>query len=135
MILYEYLDPKGRGVLTEWRKTRQSSEKASLDTKLETLQKVDDPDNQLPGLLEGSGEKNRKKKSKHIFKLQIGGKIRLRPMVCRGPADPKREITVLCPAVELDGKLEPRNAPEISEQRRQEILADPSRRRRYDYPE
>ncbi len=109
-------------------------ERALLDQKIEQLEKVDDP-NQLPGLLVGTGEKKRKKKTPQIFKLQIGGKIRLRPMVCKGPSDPNREITLLYPALERDFKLVPRDAPERAEQRRQEILADPRRRRPYEPPD
>lgn len=127
MILYEYVNRRGRGVFTEWRRSLQTAQQAQLDQKLDQLGQVDDPEI-LPDILAGTREE------KHIFKLKLGGKVRLRPMVCRGPLDQKREITLLYPAYERDWHYDPPNAPARAEQRRQEILADPSRRRLYEPP-
>lgn len=102
-------------------------QQAQLDQKLDQLEQVNDPA-LLPALLVGTSQI-------HVYKLRIGGKIRLRPMVCRGTGDPKLEITLLHPAYERDGRLDPQDAPERAEQRRQEILADPSRRKRYEPPD
>lgn len=128
MIIYEYVDQDGKGEITEWRKHLQKAQRAQLDVKIKLLRQIDDP-NMLPGILVGTGQKNRKSKTPHIFKLQIGQKIRLRPMVCTGPPG---GITLLLKAVELNWKLEPRNAPQMAELRRREILDDPSRRRIYE---
>ncbi len=127
MILYEYVDRRGKGAISDW--SLQPSEQALLDLHMRQLKRVTDP-NHLPGLFFGA-----RKRAPHIIKIKIGGKIRLRPMVCRGPMDSNREVTILFPAVERNGKLVPLDAPEIAERRRQEILADPRRRRRYDPPE
>jgi len=131
VIIYEYVDSQGNGEITEWRKTLQKDQLAQLDVKIELILRVDDLD-MLPGILVGTGQKNRKEKTPHIFKLQIGGRIRLRPMVCTGPSG---GITLLLGAVERNWKLEPRNAPELAELRRKEIIANPGRRRIYAQPE
>lgn len=126
MIIYEYIDGRGKGVITEWRRSLQSAERALLDQHLEDLEEFDDPSH-LPGLFFGS-----RKKAPHIIKIKIGGKIRLRPMACRGPIDLNREVTILFAAVERDGKLVPTDAPERAEKRWLEIRSDQNRRRRYE---
>jgi hypothetical protein len=104
VIIYQYVDDQGKGEITEWRKHLQKDQRAQLDVKIGLLLRADDLD-MLPRILVGTGQKNRKSKTPHIFKLQIGGKIRLRPMVCTGPPG---GVTLLLKAVELDYKLEPR---------------------------
>lgn len=131
MIIYEYVDRQGNGEISEWRKHLQKAQRAQLDVKIRLLLQIDDLD-MLPGILVGTGQKNRESKTPHIFKLQIGEKIRLRPMVCIGPPG---GITLLLRAVEMNWKLEPRNAPELAELRRQEIIANPGRRRIYEQPD
>jgi len=72
--------------------------------------------------------------TKDIYKLRIGGKVRLRPMVCFGPCNPGEELTLLCPATERDGKLDPGDAPETAQIYRKAILSDARRRRPLDRP-
>ena len=77
----------------------------------------------MPGLIDGPI-----KGYPHIYKLKIGGKVRLRPLLCKGPIDPDTELTLLFGATERDWKFDPEDAPVIAETRRLEILSDGRRR-------
>lgn len=127
VIIFEFVHDNGTWELTDWRDHLQKKQRAQLDTKTRMLLQVDDV-NDLPGIIVGAGKKY---KTPHIFKLQIGEIIRLRPMVS---VDPPDGITVLCRAREENWKLVPSNAPLLAEQRRQQIAADPNRRRVYARP-
>ena len=78
-----------------------------------------------PGLLVGPNVYGQE----WIYKLRLKGNVALRPMLTLGPIDRDAEWTILVRAKERDGKTEPTNAADIAEARRQEIQADPSRRR------
>ena len=77
----------------------------------------------IPGLVEGPIRGFR-----HIYKLKIGGKVRLRPLLCKGPIDNENELTLLMGATERDYRYDPFNAPSTAENRRQEIMVDIRRR-------
>ena len=69
---------------------------------------------------------------KGIWKLKIkgGGPVRQhRFMLCRGPVDKNSEVTLLVPAFEKDGKLEPADALEQALQRGEEVASNPHERR------
>jgi hypothetical protein len=69
---------------------------------------------------------------KGIWKLKIkgGGPVRQhRFMLCRGPVDKNSEVTLLMPAFEKDGKLEPADALEQALQRGEEVASNPHERR------
>jgi hypothetical protein len=123
VILFEYLGPTGRAEVSLWRQRLEKPQMAQLDAALDQLEAVESPD-ELPGLLAGTEER-------HIYKLRIGGKVRLRPMVCRGPLRPSSELTVLLGAFERDGELVPRDAPQRAAQFREAIVTDPTRRRSF----
>jgi len=65
---------------------------------------------------------------RHIYKLRIDGSVAMRPMLCKGPIDMNREFTLLLGATERDRVLDPMDAPRRAEQRRTEIIANPTRR-------
>jgi len=92
-----------------------------LHRKLKALEDTE-PD-LVPGLLEGPIRGH-----PHIYKLKIGGKIRLRPLLCKGPIDNNKELTFLMGATERDYKWDPPNALVVAEARRQEIISNPERR-------
>ena len=69
---------------------------------------------------------------KHIHKLKIGGKVRLRPLLCRGPEDAEQELTLLAGATERDFAYDPPGAPATAEANRLALVMDGKRRRVYD---
>ncbi|GEM_PF-575803 len=122
--LFEYLDHRGVGVVEDWKRGKDKDIIARVDRKLDLLNQhgSDLP----PGLLAGT-------KSRHIDKLRIFGKgVTVRVLICRGPINPRDEFTVLFIAQEKDRKLIPKDAESRAEQRRQEILINAERRRRYE---
>lgn len=64
-----------------------------------------------------------------ILKLRIRGGVQLRPMLCKGPLSINDEYTLLLGAKEVGGKLVPKNAPEIANTIKIEIIANPTERR------
>lgn len=128
MILYEYVDAGGRGAMTSWMRTKGAREHSwQLDHALDRLEQAGVAS--LPGFFVGPLASFR-----HVYKLRLGGRVRLRPLLCKGPIEPERELTLLIPAFERNWKLDPPDAPAKAERRRQEILFDRSRRRRYERP-
>jgi hypothetical protein len=126
MVLYEYVDGRGRGVIRRWIEEELEQEQwHRLRVKLDLLAEVDLRTAML--LLSGTGDGN-------IFKLRVKGRVQLRPMLCYGPPDPTRELTFLLPAVERNGKLEPRDAVARALSRRQEVIDDNNKRQILEYP-
>jgi len=120
--LYDYVDRDEVNQFEAWSKGLEKKYRAMLNRKLKALE--DESEHGLiPGLVVGPI-----KRYPHIYKLQIGGKVRLRPLLCKGPIDPNNELTLLIGATERDWKFGPKNAPEIAEKRRQEIILDSQRR-------
>jgi len=126
VILYEFVHG-GSGVLTKWRNGLEKAQRAQLDNKTDMLE-VASPE-LLPGLVAGPIRKH-----PHIYKLQAGRKVRLRPLLCKGPKDKVAEITFLAGATERDWKLDPANAPEVAEARRIDLEANPNKRKSYETP-
>lgn len=125
MILYEYVDTRGGGVMTFWVATKEVREHAGyLDQALDRLEQTSNPD-KLPGIFVGPVAPSR-----HVYKLRLGGKVRLRPMLCLGPVDNPKELTFLIGAFERNWKLDPPDAVQRADERRDEIIADPKKRRR-----
>jgi hypothetical protein len=125
--LYEWVDHRGRGILTDWKRI-QKIQRWKVDQKLLMLRKADVTPGQSslpPGLLAGPGIGG----FASIYKLKIKGNVALRPMLCLGPLDRDAEWTFLAQAVERDDVLDPADAAAIAEDRRQQILADNLRRR------
>lgn len=69
--------------------------------------------------------------AKHIYKLRLNGTIAVRIMICRGPVAEEIEYTLLEGAVERDGKLVPRDAPDRASRNRLTLLAHPHRRKEH----
>jgi hypothetical protein len=130
MILWEWVRGENRGVLTEWRRKleREGVEGMSLsllDNALDQLEEVEHE--ALPRLIAGTWPRY-----PEIRKLQLGGKVRLRPLLCIGPASKRTELTFLMPAYERNGRFDPRDAPEQADRRRKLLISDLGRRRLYE---
>lgn len=65
----------------------------------------------------------------HIKEVRVNGRVAVRMLVCRGPVDGKKELTLLLGAVERDNKYVPKDALGIADGRRQRVAEDPDRRR------
>ena len=127
MKIYEWVDERGRGVVSDWPKL-QKAQRAKLDAKLQMLVRAEvDPTtrqaNLPPDLLVGPGFDG----EPFIYKLKSRGNVQLRPMLCLGPFD-GTDWTILYPSIEKDDLLVPPNAANLAEVRRKEILANRDRR-------
>jgi hypothetical protein len=81
MILFEYVDSAGRGAMTNWVKTKEVREfSGAIDQALDRLEQAGST---MPGFFVGPLASHR-----HVYKLRLGGKVRLRPLLCKGPAIP-----------------------------------------------
>ena len=117
--LFDFLDDRGRNIISEWTRELQKPERARLDQKLDMLQQVG---NELPPkLLADSGVR-------HIKKLRINGRVALRPMLCKGPIENDQEFTLLCGAQERDRRLIPPDAVQQAALNRHIVIEDPERR-------
>jgi hypothetical protein len=137
VIVYDYVGrrrgkEKRRGAVRKWRDELPVSDRAIIDDKLRTLRDIDDP-GLMPGFIVGPLS-IRGQKFPHIYKIQAGGKVRLRPLLCRGPKAPEKELTLLVGAKERDGRFEPQTAPETAVRRRDEVIADENYRQGYAFP-
>lgn len=83
----------------------------------------------MPGLIAGPI-----KHMPNIYKLQVGGKVRLRPLLCRGPVNKNAELTFLVGATERDGLFHPPGVKALAEERLKKLIADPKLRKRYEIP-
>ncbi len=120
--VYEYIDHREKGAVSdEWGLEVRSQ--AMFDSKVKAIQQVGA--DALPRLIHGPLPGY-----PHLWKLKIGGKVRLRPIACKGPEDRENEITILLGATERDWQL-PANACKKAEDRRLEVENDLGRRRRY----
>lgn len=119
--VFEYVDAAGEGVITDW--PLQKPHKAKLMQKIRMLRDLG-PD-LPPGLLAGPGIGGHH----HIYKLRVQSNVQMRPMLCRGPINNDGEFTFLATALEKDDTLEPASAPDVAEQRRKDLIADPKKRR------
>ena len=120
--LYDYVDARGINQIERWTKNLESGYRGMLNRKLRALQD-DDERGLVPGLIEGPIKHHR-----HIYKLKAGGKVRLRPLLCKGPVDNDSELTLLIGATERDYVFDPPDAPDRADIRRGEIINDNRRR-------
>lgn len=127
MKVYEWIDHRGRGVITHWR--LQKAQRTKLEAKIDMLVGAELETHSRkpslpPNLLGGPGIDGQP----FIYELKVRGDVHLRPMVCVGPFS-EDEWTILFPAIEVGNVLEPLDAADRAEERRKQVLADKSRRR------
>ena len=126
--IYEYLDGD-ESALGRWLRVQDipARDRGQLKQKMDML--AQNGMELHPGLLAGPiASKRKPKMQSHIYKLIVHGQRMLRPMLCRGPIDMDGEFTLLSGAIEKDGILDV--DAEDAEVRRQEVIADPNRKRR-----
>ena len=121
--LYDYVDKDGVNQFREWCLRLQKPELAKVEQRL-TMLELHGPGlapQMLAGPLRGW---------RHIYKLKFNGRTAPRPMLCKGTVEPNSEFTLLLGAFEVGSEYVPPKAPEIAEGLRQQVAADPKRRRR-----
>lgn len=120
--VYDFVDIKGRNVVTEWLDGLDKVMRARMQSKLEVLLRVD---TELPPKLLTDTKENQ------IKELRVCSKEALRLLLCKGPAPQlkEKEFTLLFGAEERDNKYAPRNALAFAERNRQLVLADPLKHR------
>ena len=124
MKLFEYLDRRGIGVYTAWYRTLQKPQQAALDAKLDVVRAGGNlPPNLFRGPVRYQGQHYA-----NTYKLTVNRGGALRPLVCKGPIDCDNEWTILVPVIEVGNRYPP-GVFQDAEDRRLEIIADPSRRR------
>jgi len=118
--LYEYIQSH-EGVIGDW--SIDSVPKAKLKIKIDALGQQESIqiaiDHEFLVGLEGCHG---------ILKMKIRGNVALRPLACRGPIDKDGEVTFLVQTIERDRKL-PKGVCQQARDRRDAVVADPSRRR------
>lgn len=137
MILWEWVrveDLHGDqgGALSEWRSGMPGTERALLDSKIGVLAATKNPA-LLPNFMVGPISV-RGRKFPEIYKLKIGGKVRLRPLLCKGPINKELDITFLFGAYERNGVFDPQDAPATATKRLNLLLERKAGRRRYEPP-
>lgn len=117
----------------DWRDGLQIAQQAQLDEKTLFLEGRKDydavPQNIIVGPIKVKG-----KKYSGVYKLQIGRKISLRPLLSRGTEDMNTELTFLVGAHEQNRDFDPSNAPSKALKRRENLVARIENRRRYETP-
>lgn len=117
MILFDYVvEPLGRSPFRTWWKGLQKAQRGQLLGMIDLLRMADA--DLAQGLIDGTAESG-------VFKLKVGGKVRLRPLLCRGPVDASQEVTFLLGATERDFQLVPRGAEAKAAEYRDNLRADP----------
>jgi hypothetical protein len=117
--LWDYLRGPGRNEIQAWAKQQKLGvrERAQLNQKLDMLERVGfDTACSLEFLAGTSGG------YPHIFKLVVRSQRMLRPMLCRGPIEPKGEATLLCGAIEKDFELLPADAARRADENRLRLM-------------
>jgi hypothetical protein len=132
MKVFEYIDLRGRGVYTEWYLERQKNQRAALDAKLDAVRSAGEPGDtrrgELPPNMFRGPVREGNRSYPNTYKFTVNCDVALRPLACKGPVDEQSEWTILVPVIEV-GRKYPPGCFQEAEDRRLEILRDPSRRR------
>lgn len=120
--IYDYVSAKGENEFKEWTKGLEKDQRAKLNQKLDMLER-NGPD-LPPSLLSDTGTPG-------IKKLKIKGNVQLRPLLCEGPVNNRSEYTLLMGAKEIGDKWSPPNAPNIANEKKVAVIADPAKRRKH----
>ncbi len=118
--LYDYVDNRGRNDIKAWTQSLEKTQRMKLNSKLDMFEKFG---SHLPPKLYSDTPLH------HIKKIRSRGQVELRLLLSKGPIDNNKEFTLLLGAIEKNYKLEPRDAFERAERRRQEIMENPKIRR------
>ena len=122
VAIYDYLKANGVNPIEEFMRARvEVKESARLLAKIQALRSS--------GYSILGGNMLTDTREKHVKEIRVNGNIAVRMLLCRGPVDGNKEATLLFGAFERDNLYVPRDAPERAEKRRQQVAADPYRRR------
>jgi len=125
VIFWEWVDNRNRGVMSEALADLEKAQRIKVEERLDRIE-------ELKTLSHESIKPWADNFSGPLKKIKIHGNVQVRPILVVGPIDKESEITFLLVAFEKDRKLIPANAAEIAEERLDQILKDPRRRRIYD---
>jgi hypothetical protein len=109
--VYDYVHPVEGNLMKSWSLGLQKKERAKLNSKIDALS-MHGAD-LIPGILAPTGTPN-------IFKL--------RPMVCEGPGVGEAAFTFLLGAKEISWDYDPRDAPNLAADIRNDLREHPERR-------
>jgi len=119
-ILYDYVNEDGLNEFQEWTLGLEKPHRAKLNERLDKLAIYGDVLH--PEMLSGTEVPG-------IKKIRCRGNVQLRPLLCNGPINIKREYTLLMGAKEVGSKWVPRNAPSQADKKKTEVINDPINRR------
>lgn len=124
-VIYEYVDGRGHGVVSNWLRERQDPDlTARVDQKIDLLE--DNGTDLPPGLLSGT-------KHRSVDKLRIfGKKTTWRIMLSKERSETQFAFTLLFVAQEKDRKLIPKDAYNQAEGNRIKLIDTPERRQIYE---
>jgi hypothetical protein len=117
--VYDYVHPVEGNLMKSWSLGLQKKERAKLNSKIDALS-MHGAD-LIPGILAPTGTPN-------IFKLKAQGQVKLRPMVCEGPGVGEAAFTFLLGAKEISWDYDPRDAPNLAADIRNDLREHPERR-------
>ena len=121
--LFEFVDGKGRKVISEWIASQDAGHRGRIKSKLHTL--AHSGAEVPPHLLTAT-------KEKHIREIRINTNVAFRIFVCLGPLG-MNEYTMLFRGTERDSVYVPSDSLQRAEANRLELLSDiHARRSKYD---
>jgi hypothetical protein len=123
--LYDYVLSNGTNDILEWARSLQPAERGKLNNKLDMLA-IHGP-HLRPHVLAGTDAPG-------IQKVRVRGSVELRPLLCEGPVSVNIEFTLLAGAKEIGSVLRPKGVLEVAMNRKAEVLADPTRRKKHVRP-
>lgn len=121
-VVFEYLTSGGRGCVSDAVKGDRKAQ-AALKLRIDDIRR------------HGVGTEETRQYCPHIkqgiYKLKVRYKPQMRPHLCKGPLRLDDHATLLVMATEENDKLTPRDVIDIAVTRRDEIIADPHKRKKY----
>lgn len=120
--LFDYINNQGENEFKKWSEALQKTQRAKLYQKLDKLELVGD--GLMPELLTDTSITGIKK-----LRIKVQN-VQLRPLLCNGPINKESEFTLLMGAMEKGDKWSPKDAPQKALDKREEVIKDPSKKRR-----
>lgn len=118
--IYDYVNQSGQNEFKEWTTGLENVQRGKLNEKLDKLYLYGDILH--PEMLTGTSVPG-------IKKIRGRGNVQLRPLLCNGPIDVKKEYTLLMGAKEIGSKWVPKDAPSLAKTKKEAVIKDPTHRR------
>lgn len=119
-LIYDYVNDQRQNEFKDWTSGLEKKQRGKLNEKLDKLALYGDALH--PEMLTGTGVPG-------IKKIRSRGNVQLRPLLCNGPVDIKKEYTLLMGAKEIGNKWVPKDAPSDAKEKKAEVIKDPINRR------